>query len=101
MAIVLVESKAYPIGEFGVIVIGTFTGEASYPTGGSTLASPANQYEALWFSGSPAGYIPVWDKPNNKLKMYYSATLLGLLSEVTVLTNMAGSTFDFVAIRPS
>ena len=88
------------------LVVGTIVPDASYPTGGETvtIADSANdvtleRIEHLQANGG--GYIGVWDKPNQKLLLYYSDNNNasdGPLIEVPNTTDLSAITLNFLAI---
>jgi hypothetical protein len=86
----------------------TFLGDDSYPTGGT--AAFEDTYQALKNSNREVlavvsmdcgGYVPVYDKANDKLKVYralYGGGAAGPLVEVTNAVDLSGTTFQLLVI---
>ena len=82
----------------------SFAGDSSYPTGGTaafeaylqgtTGIKEGRTIDAVIDVTGNATHYPVYDKANNKLKMFVRTTGV----EVANTTNMSGTTFRFVVI---
>lgn len=86
----------------------SFAGDSSYPTGGT--ASFEDAYQTLKKSDREiigvvpldcGGYVPAYDKANDKLKVYralYGGGAAGPLVEVTNGVDLSGTTFQLLII---
>lgn len=89
----------------------SFAGDGAYPDGGTAAFEAYVQAAIGTAKGSVdllaivaddcGGYVPVYDRANDKLKVYYAdydAVADGALIEVPDTTNLSGTTFNLLAI---
>lgn len=86
----------------------SFAGPASYPTGGIAGFATALQAKTksgrdplVVAAGDCGGYVPVYDKTNDKLKVYWldpTAGAKGPLVEVDDTTNLGAVTFNLTIV---
>lgn len=108
MAATLVEEVSIPIGQGFSLCWGTVTFDNSYPTGGEAIDATGDiGYKRFCPAGASDGYVPIWDKTNQKLKLFRQkdpAAAGGAdiaLPEVANTADMSAVSVDFVAIRPA
>lgn len=97
---ITVLEKARADGPLCVDVV-SFTGDTSYPTGGSDFAAALatavsrKNYQILSvLPGDSKGYVPAFDRATGKLKLYATGGSAGAaLAEVTNATNLGAVTF--------
>ena len=83
----------------------SFLGDTSYPTGGTAAfqdtfqAKVGSAREILAVLGQDCGgYVPVYDKTNDKLKVYEEGADGGPADEVTATTALNAVTFNVLVI---
>jgi hypothetical protein len=83
----------------------SFAGDGSYPTGGTagfealvrTLLKDSRDVIAVVMQDC-GGYVPVYDRAADKLKVYEEGADAGAADEVTATTNLSGVTFNVLII---
>lgn len=102
MAATLVEEVVIPIGQSKALVLGTVTGDSSYPSNGWALDAPGDLgYSKFIPAGGGGGYVGQWDKTNQKLKAFRQSAATSALTEVPNTTDLSAVAFDFIAVRPA
>jgi len=84
----------------------TFTGDTSYPTGGTAnfqaLVRDALDVGAIDILAvvpiECGGYVPQYDEVTDKLKVYVSAAAASALGQVANATSLAATTFKVLVI---
>ncbi len=83
----------------------SFTGDSSYPTGGYSgfaakvrTMSGDGRAPLAFIPQDCAGYHPVYDQANDKLKIFWCAGSGAAMSEVTNATDLSAVTFKGLVI---
>ena len=82
-----------------------FLGDGEYPADGTPTFEDLVQAKLketvtliAVIAGDCVGYVPVYDRTNDKLKVYEAGADGGPLDEVTASTDLGGVTFNVVAL---
>ena len=83
----------------------TIVGDDAYPTGGTAAfqdavrAATGNEIEVMAVVGNDCGgYIPNYDKTNDKLVVYEAGADAAALDEVTDTTDLSSTTFQLLIL---
>jgi hypothetical protein len=97
----LTEEKVIPLGQSEAVVLGTILMDSSYATGGEAIDAPGDLGYERWHAGASGGYVPFWDKANQKIMVYRQSAATSALTEVPPTTDLSAVTFYFTAYRPT
>lgn len=99
MAVTLTEEKVIPLAQSEAVVFGTVQFDNSYATGGEAVDAPGDAGYHHLSIGSQSGYVPSWDRVNQKILVYQQSAATSALTQVPNTTDLSAVTFPFVGWR--
>src|SRR5690242_17590658 len=95
------EEKVVQIGQSEALVFGTIVMDSSYATGGEAIDAPGDLGYHHAMAGAAGGYVPYWDRANQKIQAFRQSAATSALTEVPNATDLSATTFPFIGIRPA